>query len=343
MNAPRPGSRVNLQVLSRAAKTSVSTVSRALHNNPEVSAETCERIQSLAREMGYEPNAMGAGLAHLKRTSRVRPVHASLAWLNWWPDPKELHGYPLFRGYWRGASVAASKFGYRLEEFPVNESTPPRRVQEILLARGIHGILLPPHGALGRNWREFDWSKFSVVRLGLTVAMDFHTVTADAVANAMFAFRRIREKGYRRIGLVAMNVSEHYTCGAGFLWAQATSRQESSAIPPFLFSESTPSCQRSFQSWLRTNKPDAILTDKKETAGMLKKAGYRVPEDIGYVVMCVPDCGNAGIDQNAEEIGQVSVVVVVSLLNDQDRGLPPVPRSITVPGIWTDGPSLPDR
>jgi hypothetical protein len=52
---------------------------------------------------------------------------------------------------------------------------------------------------------------------------------------------------------------------------------------------------------------------------------------------------NAGIDQNAEEIGRVSVLVMISLMNDNAQGLPPIRREILIRGKWVDGSSLPSR
>jgi DNA-binding LacI/PurR family transcriptional regulator len=54
---------VSIKEVARRAGVSHSTVSRALHNSPLVGTPTTERIQTLAREMGYVPSAIGRGLA----------------------------------------------------------------------------------------------------------------------------------------------------------------------------------------------------------------------------------------------------------------------------------------
>ncbi len=48
--------------LAKAAGVSVSTVSKALNGNGRMAAETRERIQRLARETGFRPNALARGL-----------------------------------------------------------------------------------------------------------------------------------------------------------------------------------------------------------------------------------------------------------------------------------------
>ncbi len=45
---------------------SVSTVSRALNDHPNISIKTKERVKKMARKLGYRPNAMAAGLRNNK-------------------------------------------------------------------------------------------------------------------------------------------------------------------------------------------------------------------------------------------------------------------------------------
>ena len=92
--------------------------------------------------MGYQPNPMARGLAHFKQTSKIKPVHAALAFINSYPEPAELHARPDFQLLWRGAARSAEKFGYRLEEFSVNEKQPLKRLERIFLTRNIRGIII---------------------------------------------------------------------------------------------------------------------------------------------------------------------------------------------------------
>lgn len=77
---------------------------------------------------------------------------------------------------------------------------------------------------------------------------------------------------------------------------------------------------------------------------LLKRAGRRVPEDVGLAAESVLD-GNAdaGIFQHPEEIGRVAVVVAMSLINDNARGVPGIFRQVLVSGEWRDGGTLPAR
>ncbi len=69
---------VSIADIARAAGVSHSTVSRALHDSPLISEGTRARIQHLAREMGYTPNAIAQSL-HTRQTSSLGLVITSIA------------------------------------------------------------------------------------------------------------------------------------------------------------------------------------------------------------------------------------------------------------------------
>lgn len=64
--------------IARAAGVSHSTVSRALHNSLLISPQTRTRIQQLAHEMGYTPNAIAQSL-QTRQTSTIGLVVTSIA------------------------------------------------------------------------------------------------------------------------------------------------------------------------------------------------------------------------------------------------------------------------
>lgn len=333
--------------VAREVGVTASAVSLALKNHPSISEGRRKEIQTAAGRMGYRPNAMATALAHHRHQSRAHPVQAALALINTYPDPSKLHAQPSWVDCWRGATMAAEKFGYRLEEFSANEKQPIKRLERIFLTRNIRGIIigpLPP-GESGVNWDSFDWNKFSVVRCGFNEkAPPFHFVTSAQAENTMLAFGKICERGYKRIGFAGY-WDKARMFGAGFLWSQHEPSLRS-RVPPFFFSKETPelSQQHAFEQWLKRAKPDAILTDSLAVPAMLEKAGYRVPEDIGLAGTNVRDMPvDAGIAQNPEEIGRVTTLAVISLIHDNDLGEPGFIREILVRGKWVDGKSLPFR
>ncbi|MGB3591621.1 MAG: LacI family DNA-binding transcriptional regulator [Nonlabens sp.] len=53
---------VTLKELSQLLNVSISTVSKSLKNSPEISVETIERVQKLAKELNYRPNTRALSL-----------------------------------------------------------------------------------------------------------------------------------------------------------------------------------------------------------------------------------------------------------------------------------------
>ena len=62
-----------MQDIANATGVTVNTVSRALKNKDDISRETCERIQGVAREMGYVRNYIASSL----RSGRTRTLSFS--------------------------------------------------------------------------------------------------------------------------------------------------------------------------------------------------------------------------------------------------------------------------
>lgn len=324
-----------------------AAVSLALKNHPSISEARRQQIREAAERLGYQPNAVAAALAHHRHQSRVQPMQAALALINAYPDPARLHAQPSYEDCWRGATMAAEKFGYRLEEFPVNDKQSLKRLERIFLARNIRGIILAPlpPGESGVEWMAFEWNKFSVVRCGFREqSPPFHYVTSAQATNTMLAFDKMRERGYKRIGFAGY-WDKARMFGAGFLWSQHDPSLRF-RVPPFLFSKEIPEMEQQtrFGQWLEKAKPDGILTDSLAVPGMLKKAGWRVPDDVGLAATNVRDMPiDAGIDQNPGEIGRITTLALISLIHDSDLGIPETIREMLVRGRWVDGRSLPAR
>jgi DNA-binding LacI/PurR family transcriptional regulator len=244
--------------------------------------------------------------------------------------------------YWRGAEATALQSGYHLDEFKVSGGVSLPRLEKIITARGIRGILLPPH-PFRMDWAVFNWGRFSVVRFGRSIeSLPFHLVTADHVANTILAFNAIRARGCQRIGMALQQNRRHLLLDAGFLKAQLDV-PEKQRLPMCLLDESA-DMQPQFERWLKKHRPDAVFTEMPQIRDMLGRAGLRVPEDIGMAANSVLDGhADAGIDQNPEEIGRVAMLLLISLMHDNDRGIPPIPHELLVKGKWVDGSTLPPR
>lgn len=336
--------RITMLDIARHLGLDQSTVSLALRNHPRISAVTREKIQRAAEELGYRPDPMLSALATYRQSGRSPDIVAELAWVNRWSPPERFHTFREFDGYWRGAVAAARDSGYRLEKFNLGDA-PLSQLERMMHARNITGLVIPPHHGARNDWSGMDFAPFSVVRIGHSVKLGMHAVGCDQTDAAILGFTRIYERGYRRIGFVThpgAEISSRFR--AGFLFAQENT-PDHEHLPTLLIHEGDASIDRSaLARWLKRNRPDAIFTTSARLRGMLIELGLRVPEDIALAATSVLD-GNSdsGIDQRPEEIGRAVIELLESLFSHGHRGVPEVPRMVTVASRWVDGTSLPVR
>ena len=341
----RPPRRVTLRDIAEQIGVTPMTVSRALRNQSRISGEMRDRIQAKAAEMGYQPDPALTALVHYRHSRMETPVRAALAWINFWPDPGQLRRFREFDFYWQGAHAAAERLGFHLEEFVFNDGLSPARLAQILHARNIRGILIPPGAVPVRLLEEFPWAQFSAVSISRPAqGLPIHAVTSDQVSNAMLAVRNMRQLGYRRIGFVGESWIGRFFC-PGFLWVQQMEIPADLRLPPLLLKEQDHDAnQDALRSWVRDHKPDAILTENPNLPKMLAKLKPGMVRGLGLAAMTVLDCPiDAGINQNPQEIGRVAVLMLQSLINDNDRGIPAVSRQVLIEGAWVNGSSLPAK
>jgi len=71
----KPGERPTLKTLSRATGLAVATVSRALHDAPDIGEQTKRRVAEAARQIGYRPNRAGVRL----RTGKTHVISLAIS------------------------------------------------------------------------------------------------------------------------------------------------------------------------------------------------------------------------------------------------------------------------
>jgi LacI family transcriptional regulator len=342
--------RITVYDIARAVGVSHTTVARALRDSKDVTKKRREEIQRVASEMGYYPDPHLAALANYRKGLRPSRFQGVVAWVNHWEQPGRLRKFAEFERYWRGAEEVAVRQGFKLEDFRWPSGYSPKRLESMLVARGVEALLIPPHNDL-LDWGEFDWSKFSVLRFGMSVqSPDSNLVTADQFRATAMAVTRIHEYGYRRIGLALDYELDEHLGGnyyGGFAWAQK--KLNLSQLPPFgasavLYRKTPQNEAKSLQGWLAQHQPDAILTTQPYLPQLLSDLGYNIPRDIAVAGTSVCDIPlDAGIDQRSVEIGQIAMQMLIKQITIGERGAPANPCRILVESHWQDGQSLPRR
>ncbi len=121
---------VSIEDIARAADVSHSTVSRALRNSSLISVEVRERIQKLAREMGYTPNAIAQSL-QTQQSMTIGLVVTSIADPFWGDVMKGVEEVARAAGF--GVFLSASHNDPD-QEIAIIKTFHRRRVDGILVA-----------------------------------------------------------------------------------------------------------------------------------------------------------------------------------------------------------------
>ena len=344
--------RTTLHDIAKRLGVSHTTVALALKNHHRISLERRKEVQRMAKKMGYHPDPFLSGLAAYRKRHGSAKFQGVIGWINHWNQPSRMRQFREFDDYWHGTKKAAERFGYKLEEIPWSKDCSAKRFEKILLTRGVQGVLVPPHHEI-IDWGDFDWSKFSVIRFGMSVQNpDSNLVSADHFRAVTMAVQRISEYGYQRIGLIAGEAYNQKLGGGfvgGFCHAQIMLKFNP-ALPPLLTDYGTRDSggmmrqKQALRQWLAAHKADAVLTTDMEIPGLIRELGHRIPQDIAVAGTSISDIPvDAGINQHSKAIGTIALEMLAKQINVSERGEPSNPCRILVESTWQDGKSLPRR
>jgi LacI family transcriptional regulator len=345
---------VTLREVAKEAGVSLAAVSFALRNSPKISLAKREHIQAVAQRMGYRQSPLVSASMARMRGSRDTNYQATLGWVNDNPDAEYWHGHKTFQG----AKARAEELGYVLDELfldKIRHEEPQanvRRFCQIAQARGIHGVILPEQYRIHHVQEE--WPEMAVVVIGHVAGelhratlkrqgfyCPFHSVVPDTFSNLRLAYDGLRERGYRRIGLVS---SEWFNWHSDNLLRAAVLEfnqlvPASERVVPFFDETTGKQSPDSFARWLEKSRPDVVVATFFEVGGWLKKLAHKVPGDIGlaHINLGPLEQDWSGIDQRNELIGGAAVDLLTAHLIRNERGIPPYPKRVAVPGCWVDG------
>jgi DNA-binding LacI/PurR family transcriptional regulator len=330
------------KTIAKLAGVHTSTVCLALKNHPTIPATTCERIQKIAADIGYQPDPMLSALAAYRTTLRPPIFHGQLAWLSISNTRFDWRKVGVYVAYMKNAAKQAELHGYTLQDYNLSErGMTLNRLAGIMQARGVRGVLVCPmpeaHMVLA-----FPWERFSAVSIGHTVGRPaLNRVMANHYASTRLIFQNLLQLGYRRIGL-ALPGDLNERVGNHYLAAYLVEQQAltlANRLAPCL---EMPPTQAVFARWLKRERPDAIITSNYIFPDYLEKLGVRVPADLGVAVVfkrVKPDTF-AGIDQNVERTGEAAMEVLVSMIQRNETGVPAVPLQTLVEGRWVQGETV---
>jgi LacI family transcriptional regulator len=333
--------RATLRDIARQTGYHYSTVSLALRGHPRIPASTRGRIRKIADVLGYRPDAALSALCAYRE--QKLPVHRQsvIAWLTNHRTAALWERSACNRDYFAGASFRAAERGYTIESIWLAEPRMTgRRMSQILWARGIQGILLPPQERICSI--DLDWDKLSAVTFGYTLIQPKLNLVSNHDYRTMGTlFAELQRRRYRRVGLV--NLRDHDE-RVDHNWLAAYLVEENrvcaeNRLTPLIMDRWN---DELFLAWFSKNRPDAIVTRLPEVLHCLEQAGFRIPGDVGVAFHSLDEerQGFSGMKKNSFRIGIMAVDLLVDMLHRNERGVPEMPYMLMVEGSWCDGGTL---
>ena len=320
---------------------SVAAVSMALRDHPSLPAATIARVKRAALKLNYTPNPAGSALAAYRQQLRVRRDFSVIALVSHWPTRDDWLQRPSAQRLLAGATARARAYGYELQHFwGREEGMTPARFSSVLTSRGIRGLILAPLEHPNSRL-DLDWEKFSTVTIERPVRYaHFHHVLPNYSADVRLAGIRLRERGYTRIGLVIeANLAERvaHQWEATHAFEQSRTGPASAAIPTLIVSGPQPAA--TIGAWLRTHRPDAVISRCNDVLAAAAAVKLRVPRDLGYASLNVLDDtpGVSGILQHRDVMGAAAVDALHGLLHRNHRGPHAVAQGTQIDGSWHEG------
>lgn len=328
-----------MATVAKAAGVATSTVSKALRDDPTIPFERRREIQRTAKSLGYRPNPMVAALMARLHGARRRNDPHHIAWIDLWPDEKEAARTNDFKLMLRGANQRARELGYEIEVHHASrDGTSPARLHQILVSRSQWGVIIPPVPLEAMSY-PLDLQGLTGVTIGTSLHEPImHRVAANLYQGCKLACRKLREKGFHRIGLVLSPSMIERVEGKwlGAYLAEQKQWPRAERLEPLLVSASQ---KERFSRWLDRSKPEVILIAEPHIenwlAGRVTGSDPRFPTAWLRMLEHTRKVGLA-IDTRPEQIGAAAVELVVGQIHRNERGSPDIPHTLLLDGIWCE-------
>lgn len=318
--------------IAEELQISHSTVSRALSEDPNVSAlvkeETRERVQQKAAELDYSPNLMAKGFV----TGRTRTLG--------------LLTYEIFRETFGRQTdqilQAADKQQYqvlmglatnRRPEFP--QENQAEQIRQ-LLSRGIDGLLIHTRGDDEESERIVNTVREQVPVVTFTSPIkNLNGIVVDIRMSFCEVTEHLIRLGHKRIGFIGTDWNTDFlgaAKGKGYRLAM-----ERHGLTPKCIPGRTYPAQATYHLGRRLGDQFTALVCRSDYTAIgvcrgLREAGIRVPEDVavvGYGNLEVAAYATPPLTTLAapyEEIAEAAMELMLEQLDGQDT-----PRQINLP------------
>ena len=316
---------ITLKKLSQELKVSISTVSKALRDSPEISIETIKKVKYLAKKYNYRPNKIALSL----KSNRTLTIGVII--------PDILNRF--YSKVLNGIHDSADQFGYDVITINTKESMLKEVDSLQILSSGtVDGVIIAmSEETLNKN----DYSHIKEFTMKETPIVMFDRVTEkincdkviiddfDAIYNEV---KSLKDLGRKKIGFITtindLNVGKYRANGYRKASFDFLGKFNKNLI---LRISKNHDKQIEIEKFIKKNKPDAIISADiicgVISINIARKLNIEVPRDlsvVGFGDKTISEYSSpklTTIYQHGTEIGNRSVELLVDRMNSKWFGL----------------------
>ena len=319
--------RATLKQIAKELDVSVSTVSKALNDSPEISEQTKTRIKEYAKLKNYKPNVIGLNLKN-RKTKTIGVI-----------IPNILDSF--FAKVFSGIEKVADAKGYNVIMCISNESLEKEvRIIDMLSNGTIDGFILSISEE-AQKLKEYNHLK-DVINEGTPIVMfdrivdevACDKVIVDDFDSALNATQHLINTGCKNIALFSSvdNLSVGKLRAEGYL--QALKNNNITINPNLIIrTDSESDLKNKIETVFDTNKIDGIFAvvenDSVAALRISQKKGYKVPGEVSIIGFADGILASrrlspslSTLSQYGVEIGEAAAKLMIDRLESKEENLP---------------------
>ncbi|OON67762.1 LacI family DNA-binding transcriptional regulator [Hymenobacter sp. CRA2] len=318
--------RASISDLAAQLNLSVSTISRALNDHPSISDATKRRVWDMAQQLNYQPNQLAAAL----RKGRSNTLGVIVP---------HIDGH-FFALVLKGIENGANQAGFNVMICQSNENVVHEKKNlDTLLNAQVEGILVSL-SLTTKDVKHFE----DVRRRDLPLVFfdrimespDVSAVVLDDYQGAYQAMQHLIEQGCRRIAHIGgpqhLNICKNRY--RAYLDALRDHNLEQDASMVYFCDLTLPEGKVAMENLLNQHPDlDGVFSanDLALAGGMqvLRARGRRIPQDVALagfsneLFASLTEPMLTTVDQRCEEMGRTAVKLLLDMVAEQPRKLPP--------------------
>jgi LacI family transcriptional regulator len=319
-------SKATLKQIAKELGVSVSTVSKALNDSPEISDQTKVKIQEYAKLKNYKPNVIGLNLKN-RKTKTIGVI-----------IPNILNSF--FAKVFTGIEKVAEEKGYNVITCISNESLEKEITTLEVLSNGtIDGFILSISEEAQKK-QEFGHFK-EIISDGTPIVMfdriseevSCDKVIVDDFESAINATNHLIDLGCKNIALLSTiaNLSVGKLRAKGFyeVFANKNLSVDENLV---ILTDTTDDFDQKLVSFFEEHQVDGIFAlDEHASVTAMKlglKNGYKIPETLSIIGFAdgvwsrrlTPSLST--VSQHGPEIGEEAARLLIARLESKEENLP---------------------